>query len=111
MPKGERLYTLRRGFLSAQIMCLAFSPNSTLLGVTSNRGTMHIFELERASHQSQKTGVPESEEENCEAEEESEPGCSACAGLQFLLEKLTGTICCVEAGGVHAGSRRAYRIL
>ena len=49
VPKGEQLFELKRGFLSAEIIYILFSKNSTLIGVTSNHGTMHIFQLERVS--------------------------------------------------------------
>jgi WD40 repeat protein len=45
LPKGDRVVTVKRGLSSAYIFCMNFSLNSEKLLVTSDRGTMHIFDL------------------------------------------------------------------
>ena len=96
MPQGEKIYSLKRGFLNAQIASIAFSQGSTLIGITSNRGTLHIFELERLSKQSLTTINPEIElkesqdiEERKDTEKMSD-GCCAGIGFQFILSKISG---------------------
>lgn len=42
----------RRGSQTANIQCLAFSPDSSLLAVTSDHGTVHIFQIEGENKQS-----------------------------------------------------------
>jgi len=45
LPKGEKLFTFKRGITSAYIFCLNFSMDNTNLICTSDTGTMHIFDL------------------------------------------------------------------
>jgi WD40 repeat protein len=42
---GRQLRELRRGVDRAEIYSIAFSPNSTWLGVSSDKGTVHIYSL------------------------------------------------------------------
>ncbi|KAL8868360.1 MAG: hypothetical protein Q9174_005042 [Haloplaca sp. 1 TL-2023] len=44
-----RIGELRRGVDPAQIFCLAISPSSTLLALTSDKATLHIFDLPHSS--------------------------------------------------------------
>ena len=47
VPDGQKLFECRRGFLQrVSIGTLAFSPDSTLLLVSSNTNTVHIFKLD-----------------------------------------------------------------
>jgi len=46
-PSGEKLFELRRGIqTSAQIFSMAFSEDASLLSVSSDKATVHIFKLE-----------------------------------------------------------------
>lgn len=45
VPKGEKLFTFKRGLSSAYIFCLSFSMDNMNLISTSDTGTMHIFDL------------------------------------------------------------------
>ncbi|MDR3549667.1 MAG: hypothetical protein P4M11_15585 [Candidatus Pacebacteria bacterium] len=47
MPKGTTLYCLKRGVRKADIFSLAFNQDSSFLGVTSDRGTLHLFALSK----------------------------------------------------------------
>ena len=112
MPKGNCVYTLRRGFLNSRIMSIVFNSNSTLIGATSSRGTLHIFELERTSQQSAQTAAPDVEDQ-IELREKEEPevdtqGCSTCLALRFLFEKFTSMFCCAEHGRFPAGLFASY---
>jgi WD40 repeat protein len=42
---GNQLHELRRGSGEADITCINFSPDSTMLCVSSNHPTIHIFAL------------------------------------------------------------------
>ncbi len=45
IPKGDKLRTLKRGFTNAMIYNLQFNINSTNLLVSSNSGTVHVYDL------------------------------------------------------------------
>ena len=49
-PSSSLLAELRRGVDHATIFSLAISPSSTLLAVTSDKSTLHIFDLPNASY-------------------------------------------------------------
>jgi autophagy-related protein 18 len=49
IPQGELLYSLRRGSKDAIIDGLVFSPAGTMLAVTSNSTTLHIFKCDKLS--------------------------------------------------------------
>ncbi|KAI9804397.1 MAG: Phosphatidylinositol 3,5-bisphosphate-binding protein [Sarcosagium campestre] len=51
-----RIAELRRGVDQAAIFSLAISPSSTLLAVTSDKSTLHIFDLPYLHHQSTDAG-------------------------------------------------------
>lgn len=46
VPSGEKLWQFRRGTLPARINCLSFNAKSTLLAVSSETDTVHIFRLD-----------------------------------------------------------------
>jgi len=46
LPKGEKLYTFKRGLSSAYIFSMNFSMDSSSLISTSDTGTLHIFDLQ-----------------------------------------------------------------
>jgi WD40 repeat protein len=46
---GERLQELRRGKENAEIYCISFSPTYLYLACTSDRGTIHIFSLDKVN--------------------------------------------------------------
>ncbi|KAF2622909.1 WD40 repeat-like protein [Macroventuria anomochaeta] len=54
-PSCTKLSELRRGVDSAIILSLAFSPSGTTLSVTSDKSTLHIFDLPSPSQQSHTT--------------------------------------------------------
>lgn len=45
LPEMAKVYEFRRGVGPADILCLAFSPDSRYLAATSNHSTLHIFDL------------------------------------------------------------------
>ncbi len=45
IPNCTRIYSLKRGLAKADVYSLSFNEDSTLLGLTSSRGTLHIFAL------------------------------------------------------------------
>ena len=45
IPKGERLYSFRRGMNSAQVFFVCFNINSNYMLLSSNSGTIHIFKM------------------------------------------------------------------
>jgi hypothetical protein len=45
IPKGNRLYSLRRPIIPADVFSIAFNPISTLIGVTGNPGSMYIYKI------------------------------------------------------------------
>lgn len=49
IPDGKKLYALDRGLQKAEIYSISFANDnfkkSSMLAVTSNRGTLHIFNL------------------------------------------------------------------
>ncbi|TPX32293.1 hypothetical protein SmJEL517_g04580 [Synchytrium microbalum] len=45
IPTGQKLYQFRRGTYPARIYSLSFNLNSTLLSVSSNTDTVHIYKL------------------------------------------------------------------
>lgn len=47
VPNGDKVAQFRRGTYAARIFSLAFNPVSTLLAVTSDSDTVHIFRLDR----------------------------------------------------------------
>jgi hypothetical protein len=46
LPSGERLHQFRRGSYPATIHSLVFSPDASLLVVSSESDTVHVFRLE-----------------------------------------------------------------
>eukprot|EP00727_Mastigamoeba_balamuthi_P013444 m51a1_g8722 putative autophagy protein 18 (361) ;mRNA; f:175335-176969 len=44
--RAQRLASLRRGSYPATISCIAFAPDSSLLAVSSDTGTVHVFRLD-----------------------------------------------------------------
>jgi autophagy-related protein 18 len=46
IPDGQQIYQFRRGTYPATIYCINFSLDSSLLCVSSDTGTVHIFKLE-----------------------------------------------------------------
>jgi len=110
MPKGEKIYRLKRGFLNAKIIAMSFSHNSTLFAITSSRGTLHIYQLERSSQQTVSTAPMDLEEEQAILQGKVEkyedlddnPGCNAWPGLCYIFSKLTGAWCCTENGSCQA---------
>eukprot|EP00826_Nyctotherus_ovalis_P050681 TRINITY_DN6245_c0_g2_i2.p2 TRINITY_DN6245_c0_g2~~TRINITY_DN6245_c0_g2_i2.p2 ORF type:complete len:151 (+),score=18.59 TRINITY_DN6245_c0_g2_i2:336-788(+) len=48
VPSGRKVYSLHRGIHEAEIHSMSFDPTSTLLGLTSVRGTLHIFRLTKS---------------------------------------------------------------
>jgi hypothetical protein len=48
-PSCTKLAELRRGVDSATIFSLAFSPNGSTLAVTSDKSTLHVFDLQSAT--------------------------------------------------------------
>ncbi|KAF3007465.1 Phosphatidylinositol 3,5-bisphosphate-binding protein [Curvularia kusanoi] len=59
-PACTKLFELRRGVDPAVILSLAFNPSATTLAVTSDKSTMHIFDLPAA----QSTPVPQASEDH-----------------------------------------------
>lgn len=55
VPNGDKVAEFRRGTYPAKIYHLAFNAVSTLLGVTSDSDTIHIFKLNKNNN---KTGAP-----------------------------------------------------
>ena len=51
IPSGTKMYALNRGIHTTEIYSLSFDADSTLLGLTSVRGTLHIFELSKSKHE------------------------------------------------------------
>jgi autophagy-related protein 18 len=45
LPKGDKIITYKRGMSSAYIFCINFSLNSEKILITSDTGTLHIFDL------------------------------------------------------------------
>lgn len=45
VPQTTKIYSFRRGTYPAAIYSLSFSPSSSLLGATTENGTVHIFRL------------------------------------------------------------------
>ena len=89
MPKGEKVYSFMRGFMNARLMALTISPHSGLLALTSNRGTLHVFEMERFSQRSAMTKA------NSEVPDSGE-GCCALDAVKFVGTKLMSLLCCRE---------------
>lgn len=52
IQKKELIDEFRRGSNSANVQCLAFSPDSTLLALTSDHGSVHIFQVQGENCQS-----------------------------------------------------------
>lgn len=46
---GSRLCEFRRGADNAEIYSIAFHPDSTFLAVSSDKGTIHIYKIQRDS--------------------------------------------------------------
>lgn len=46
---GQKLYQFRRGTYSAKIYCMSFNSQSTMLCVTSDSDTVHIFKMEQSA--------------------------------------------------------------
>lgn len=55
-----RLEELRRGVDYAVIFSLAFSPSSTLLAVTSDKSTLHVFDVPRPQNKAHRSQSPAS---------------------------------------------------
>eukprot|EP01119_Soliformovum_irregulare_P012129 TRINITY_DN3137_c0_g1_i1.p1 TRINITY_DN3137_c0_g1~~TRINITY_DN3137_c0_g1_i1.p1 ORF type:complete len:255 (-),score=38.13 TRINITY_DN3137_c0_g1_i1:19-783(-) len=49
LPDASRCYQFRRGSYFANLYCLAFSFDSSLLCVSSDTGTVHIFKIDQSS--------------------------------------------------------------
>eukprot|EP01084_Bolivina_argentea_P281364 481392_1 len=45
IPKGQLIYTFRRGIYASNILSISFNLSSTLLAVTSTKSSIHIFDL------------------------------------------------------------------
>ncbi|KAJ5573979.1 phosphatidylinositol 3-5-bisphosphate-binding protein [Penicillium hispanicum] len=58
-----KLAELRRGVDHAIIFSLSFSPSSTLLAVTSDKSTLHIFDIPRTHHIARRSQSPASTNE------------------------------------------------
>ena len=48
LPSGERLHQFRRGTYPVTISSLAFSPDSTMIVVSSESDTVHVFRMDDA---------------------------------------------------------------
>ena len=50
IPDGNKLYALDRGLQKAEIYSISFVANdeSALVAITSNRGTLHVFNLNKS---------------------------------------------------------------
>ncbi|KAJ5735620.1 phosphatidylinositol 3-5-bisphosphate-binding protein [Penicillium malachiteum] len=59
-----KLAELRRGVDHAVIFSLSFSPSNTLLAVTSDKSTLHIFDVPHPSHSGRHSQSPASGTEN-----------------------------------------------
>ncbi|QPG74432.1 hypothetical protein FOA43_001761 [Brettanomyces nanus] len=46
---GRKIYEFRRGSYSAEISCLSFNSDNTMLACSSNTGTVHLFKLDNSS--------------------------------------------------------------
>lgn len=46
LPKGEKLYSFRRGIHKAEVYCLGFNIRSNVVLLSSNSGTIHLFKLD-----------------------------------------------------------------
>eukprot|EP01016_Furgasonia_blochmanni_P022328 TRINITY_DN2435_c0_g1_i5.p1 TRINITY_DN2435_c0_g1~~TRINITY_DN2435_c0_g1_i5.p1 ORF type:complete len:501 (-),score=46.39 TRINITY_DN2435_c0_g1_i5:1172-2674(-) len=44
--KGEMLSVFKRGSFEAEVTFISFSPDSKLIGMVSNRGTLHVFTVQ-----------------------------------------------------------------
>lgn len=56
IPESRLVYALRRGSVPAQIYSLSFNHTATLLCVSSDKGTIHIFKLSTESRKNYKEG-------------------------------------------------------
>jgi autophagy-related protein 18 len=45
LPKGEKLFTFKRGISNALIYCMNFSSDSEKIIMSSDTGTIHVFDL------------------------------------------------------------------
>lgn len=45
VPTGDKLYQFRRGTYPARIYCIQFNVANTLLSVSSDTDTVHVFKL------------------------------------------------------------------
>lgn len=54
IPKGEKLFSFKRGMTSAYILSMNFSSDSEKLIASSDTGTMHVFDLKQEEDTSNK---------------------------------------------------------
>jgi len=47
LPKGEKLFTFKRGISSAKIFSINFSQDNSHIISTSDKGTLHVFDLKK----------------------------------------------------------------
>jgi hypothetical protein len=51
IPEGKKLYALDRGLQKAEIFSISFmndiTNNSSIVAITSDRGTLHVFNLNK----------------------------------------------------------------
>ena len=45
LPKGQRLYSFKRGMHSARVFTMNFNMKGSILVMTSSQGTIHVFKL------------------------------------------------------------------
>jgi len=45
VPEGKKVYSLYRGITATEIQSMSFDSISSFFGLTSTRGTLHIFKL------------------------------------------------------------------
>lgn len=55
LPKGDKIYTFKRGIQQTQVFSLNFNFSSKYIILSSSSGTIHIFQLGEASSSSSKT--------------------------------------------------------
>ena len=54
VPSGQKLYQFRRGSYPARIYSLSFNISNTLLAVSSDTDTIHVFKLGPAEKEPEK---------------------------------------------------------
>jgi WD40 repeat protein len=81
---GNALREFKRGSSEARIQCLAFSPQSDFLAVSSSKGTIHIFQIKSLSESDGGSSVHEDELK-------SAPVSSVLSTTKNLVKKLPGS--------------------